>query len=107
MDKGNKENFTTYLSPPKSKLQYVTSKQTCLPSGKFDPAYIYTNTSSPKGLYKKEKNIYKVMEVSNEKKITKKTFTRARRDFIGSVAGESKNSSTCNFNASKILVGED
>lgn len=72
---------------------------------KYDPAQIYS-ISPPKALKKRDKNLYKISEVSNESKITKKTFTRARKELIGQMVSESKNISAHNFPVGKVVVGE-
>ncbi len=72
---------------------------------KYDPAHIYA-TSPPKTLKKREKNLYKISEVSNENKIAKKTFTRARKEIISQMVSESKKVSTHNFSVAKVAVGE-
>jgi hypothetical protein len=72
---------------------------------KYDPAKIYA-TSPTKVLKKREKNLYKISEVSNENKIAKKTFTRARKEIISQMVSESKKVSTHNFPVAKVVVGE-
>ena len=72
---------------------------------KYDPAQIYS-TSPLKTLKKRDKNLYKISEVSNESKITKKTFTRARKEMISQMVSESKNISAHNFPVAKVVVGE-
>ncbi len=82
-----------------------SSKMSLIGSGmviKFDPANVY-NVSPTKIMKKKEKNLYKMSEVSNENKIVKKTFTRARKELIRQMGAESKNRSTHNFSGSKVM----
>ncbi len=45
-------------------------------------------------------------EVSNQNKITKKTFTRARKELIGQIASDSKKASIYNNPVAKVRVEE-